>query len=546
MKLRNNLFIVLLLTCLTIVGCKPDNNKASLPEQQANVTIQVLALNDFHGALLPPNGGNSGGIAYVATLIEQLKVDNPNTIVVGVGDLIGASPLLSAMFNDEPTIEAMNLIGMEASPVGNHEFDKGKAELLRKQNGGCHPTTGCFNVTPFDGAKFQYLAANVVDTETGQTLFPSYYIKDFDGIKLAFIGLTLEGTAAIVSPSGTKGLRFENEVVVINNLVKELQSQGIYNIAVLLHEGASQSDTSKDINGCDGINGKAVDIVNQLDKEVDFVLSGHTHKYYNCVINDIPFVSGQSNGQILSQVVLSIDGQSKKIIAVETNNILVDNQKYAANPALTALIEDYQVRADKAARQVVGQLEEGLTKALTEHGDSLLGRLIADAQLYVTSAPDQGSAQIAFTNSGGIRAPLAGGEITYNDVYTVQPFSNIMVTKTLTGQQLKDLLEQQWDRSRPQVMPASRGFYYEWDDTQPAGSKVIASSMKLNGVAINMDGQYRVAANEFLAEGGSHFTEFSKGTDAVYSLLDNESVVKYFQDNSPVSTPLDIRVNKVK
>lgn len=540
MKLISQFCIIGLLSSFMLAGCKP-------VETSEPMTIQVLAMNDFHGALLPPNKGETGGIAHMATLINELRVANPNTIVVGSGDLVGASPLLSAMFNDEPTIEALSAIGMEASVVGNHEFDKGKAELLRKQNGRCHPTSGCFNNKPFNGAQFKYLAANVIDTDTNKSLFPEYYIKNFDGVDIAFIGVVLEGAPVIISPSGTRGLTFENEAVTINRIVKELQAKGIHNIGILLHEGATQTEPSKDdINSCSGISGKAIDIVSQLDQEVDFVLSGHTHKYYNCVINDIPLVSGQSNGVILSQVLLSVDKQNKEIMDVKVNNILVDNQKYAADEKLTALIEEYQVKAEQVSSQVVGQLAEDLNKNLTTHGDSLLGRVIADGQLYVAAEPGQGDAQIAFINSGGIRAPLAGGEVTYNDIYTVQPFSNMVVTKTLTGQQLKNLLEQQWDRVRPQVMPVSTGFYYEWDDSQPAGSKVIVSSMKLNGVPLDMNGKYRVAANEFLAEGGSYFTEFSKGTDPVYSLVDNESIVKYFMDNSPISTPTDIRVRKVQ
>ncbi|QZY66139.1 bifunctional metallophosphatase/5'-nucleotidase [Providencia rettgeri] len=532
--------LTLLISGALLAGCAPKNTDT--------VKVQVIGINDFHGALQAPGDGKLGGIESIATLVNQLRAQNDKTIVVGAGDLVGASPLLSSMFYDEPTIEALSAIGMETSAVGNHEFDKGKEELLRKQNGGCHPTAGCVGKDSFAGADFNYLAANVIVKETGETLFPSYFIKEFDGIPMAFIGLTLEGTPAIVTPSGTAGLEFKNEVETINNQVKLLKAQGINSIGVLIHEGATQQvDTKvKDINRCDNIKGPIVDIVKQLDTNVDFVVSGHTHQAYNCEINGMTVISAQSNGTLLSQLNIEIDRNTKDIVSINAKNIPVETSRYEKNPELTTFVQKYEKIALPISQQVMGSLTANVDKKLLPAGDSTLGKIIADGQLYAASSKEAGGAQIAFMNSGGIRADMKAGELTYGDIFTVQPFSNVVVTQSLTGAQIKQALEQQWDRARPQVMPVSKGFYYEWDDSRPVGDKVIQKSMKLNGKPLDMNKSYRVAANEFLATGGSRFSAFNQGKDHVYSLPDNEALMQYFKDNSPVSVPTDVRIKKIK
>ncbi|MBS0915804.1 bifunctional metallophosphatase/5'-nucleotidase [Providencia rettgeri] len=532
--------LTLLISGALLAGCAPKNTDT--------VKVQVIGINDFHGALQAPGDGKLGGIESIATLVNQLRAQNDKTIVVGAGDLVGASPLLSSMFYDEPTIEALSAIGMETSAVGNHEFDKGKEELLRKQNGGCHPTAGCVGKDSFAGADFNYLAANVIVKETGETLFPSYFIKEFDGIPMAFIGLTLEGTPAIVTPSGTAGLEFKNEVETINNQVKLLKAQGINSIGVLIHEGATQQvDTKvKDINRCDNIKGPIVDIVKQLDTNVDFVVSGHTHQAYNCEINGMTVISAQSNGTLLSQLNIEIDRNTKDIVSINAKNIPVETSRYEKNPELTTFVQKYEKIALPISQQVMGSLTANVDKKLLPAGDSTLGKIIADGQLYAASSKEAGGAQIAFMNSGGIRADMKAGELTYGDIFTVQPFSNVVVTQSLTGAQIKQALEQQWDRARPQVMPVSKGFYYEWDDSRPVGDKVIQKSMKLNGKPLDMNKSYRVAANEFLATGGSRFSAFNQGKDSVYSLPDNEALMQYFKDNSPVSVPTDVRIKKIK
>lgn len=525
---------------LTAAGCttKPADDTAN------RVDVRVLALNDFHGALKAPGPNQPGGIEHMATLLKELKQENPNNIVVAAGDMIGASPLLSSMFHDEPSIEALSLAGLEATSVGNHEFDKGKDELLRKQNGGCHPVTGCQGPTPFKGAEFQYLSANVTVDKTGKTLFPEYVIKEFDGIPVAFIGLTLEGTPAIVTPQGTEGLSFANEVKTINALVPELQKKGVKAIGVLIHEGAAQKREGGriDVNACNDVTGKVLDIVNHLDKEVDFVISGHTHQAYNCVINGKSVTSAQSNGALITRLDLKLDKTTKDVVDFKAKNIWVDNRKYAKDPQITNLLAAYEKIATPLANRVIGKLESNLTQQTTHGGESSLGKVIADAHLFTTAPKKAGGAQLAFVNSGGIRAPMDAGDVTYNAIYTVQPFSNMLVTKTLTGEQIKRLLEQQWDRSRPQILAISHSFEYAWDSSKPVGNRVMFSSMKINGKPVDLKAKYRVAANEYLATGGSNFSVFKEGTDPVYSVPDIEAVVNYFAKKSPIIYPKQDRI----
>ncbi|CAM3930340.1 bifunctional metallophosphatase/5'-nucleotidase [Xenorhabdus thuongxuanensis] len=523
------------IVAVLLAGCatKPDYHPENI------VDVRVLGLNDFHGALKAPGSNQPGGIEHMATLIKELKQENPNNIVVAAGDMIGASPLLSSMFHDEPTIEALSLAGLEATSVGNHEFDKGKDELLRKQNGGCHPVTGCQGPKPFKGADFKYLSANVTVNDTGKTLFPEYVIKEFDGVPVAFIGLTLEGTPAIVTPKGTEGLTFSNEVKTINALVPELQKKGVRAIGILIHEGAAQKrDGGRiDVNACNDVTGKILEIVNHLDKEVDFVISGHTHQAYNCVINGKSVTSAQANGALLTQLDLKLDKTTKDVVDFKAKNIWVDNHKYTKDAKITELLSSYEKIATPLANRIIGKLASNLTKETNTGGESALGKVIADAHLYTTTDKENGGAQIAFVNNGGIRAPIAMGDVTYNAIYTVQPFSNILVTKTLTGEQIKRLLEQQWERTRPQVLAVSYSFQYSWDSTKPVGDRVIISSMKINDQPVDMQEKYRVAANEYLATGGSSFSVFKEGTDPVYSLSDVDAVVKYFIEKSPIQYP---------
>ncbi|MGS0629368.1 MULTISPECIES: bifunctional metallophosphatase/5'-nucleotidase [Photorhabdus] len=542
MDYKYKLFVVAVGSAL-LAGCvtKPRHDEVGV------VDVRILAVNDFHGALKARGPNGPGGIEHMSTLIKELKKEKANNIMVGAGDMIGGSPLLSSLFHDEPTIETLSLVGLEATAVGNHEFDKGKDELLRKQNGGCHLVTGCQGPNPFTGAKFQYLAANVTVNETGKTLFPEYVIKKFEGVPVAFIGLTLEGTPEIVMPKGTEGLSFANEVKTINVLVPELQKKGVKAIGVLIHEGAAQKygGGNIDVNACNGITGKVLDIVNQLDKEVDFIITGHTHQAYNCVINGKPVTSAQANGSLITTLDLKLDKTTKDIVDFKAKNIWVDNLKYEKDPEVTNILDAYEKIATPLETRVIGKLERNLDRKINSAGEFSLGKVIADAHLYTATPKESGGAQIAFMNSGGIRADMIAGDVTYNAIYTVQPFSNVLLTQTLTGEQIKRLLEQQWDRSSPQVLAVSNSFQYQWDSAKPTGDRVIVSSMKINGKPVELSGKYRVVANEYLAMGGSSFSVFKEGTDPVYSVPDVDAVVKYFAEKSPVAYPTQARIVNV-
>ncbi|HEY2982104.1 MAG TPA: bifunctional metallophosphatase/5'-nucleotidase [Anaerolineales bacterium] len=514
--------------------------------------MQILALNDFHGNLLPPAGSsgrvgtiNAGGVEYLATHINNLRALNPNTVVVSAGDMIGASPLLSALFHDEPTIEAFNLIGLDYNAVGNHEFDEGWHELQRMQEGGCHPVDGCLDGDDFAGATFQFLAANVVRQDNGMTIFPAYKTRSFAGAKIAFIGMTLEGTPLIVTPSGISDLNFLDEADTVNALVPELQSKGIETIVVLIHEGGMQSAPAP-FNGCTGISGPILDIVNRLDDEVDVVISGHTHQPYNCVIDGKIVTSAFSFGRLVTKIDLSIDRATGEVVTMTANNLIVTRDVPPASP-LTALIAKYNAIAAPLANRVIGSITADITRTNNAAGESALGDVIADGQLDATNEPGFGDAVVAFMNPGGIRADLtyagspAGegdGNVTYGEMFTVQPFGNSLVTMTLTGAQIERLLEEQLagcTLASARILQVSAGFTYTWKASGGVCDKVDPTTIMLNGVMIDPLSNYRVTVNSFLADGGDSFPILTQGTDRLGGDVDTDAFEKYFATHSPVA-----------
>jgi 5'-nucleotidase len=524
---------------------------ASRAADAAPVDLRILAINDFHGNLKPPPGGISivdpadktrrisvpaGGAEHMATLVKQLRAGHPNNIFVAAGDLIGASPLLSAMFHDEPTIESLSMMGLALSAVGNHEFDEGEDELRRMQNGGCHPVDGCQGPHPFTGAKFHYLAASTIETATGETVFPPYEIRRFGGIPVAFIGLTLKDAPKIVSPVSVAGLEFRDEADTVNALVPELKARGVEAIVVLIHEGGFPTG---DYNACPGISGPIVDIVKKFDKAVDVVISGHTHRAYTCEIDGRLVTSGDKFGTLVTAIDLTLDPTTRDVTSAKANNVIVRTDTYAADPAQTKLLADYERLAGPIANRAAGTVTAALSRVPGDTGESPLGDVIADAQLAATAAADKGAAVIAFTNPGGIRTgigPKPDGTVTYADLFASQPFRNQLVTLTLTGAQIKAALEQQWlDPARPRILQVSRGFSYAWDGAKPFGERVIADRMSLDGQPIDPAKTYRVTVNNYLAVGGDGFTAFKDGTAALYGIYDVDALFAYVKANSPVS-----------
>jgi 5'-nucleotidase len=530
-------------------------------ETAAPVELRILAINDFHGNLRPPPGGirifdpddatkkitvPAGGAEHMATLVRQLRAGNDNTVLVAAGDLIGASPFLSAMFHDEPTIESLSMMGLEVASVGNHEFDEGKDELLRMQNGGCHPIDGCQGPHPFAGAKFHYLAASTIEKNTGKTIFPPYEIKQFGGIPVAFIGLTLKGTPNLVSPPGVAGLEFRDEAETVNALVPELRSRGVEAIVVLIHEGGFPTG---DYNECPGISGPIVELVKKFDKAVDVVVSGHTHQAYTCEIDGRLVTSGDKYGTIVTTIDLKLDPATRDVVSARADNVIVRTAVYGKDPEQTRLIDEYDKLAGPIANRVAGSITASLSRVPNDAGESVLGDLIADAQLDATRADDNGGAAIAFTNPGGIRNDISrkpDGAVSYADVFASQPFRNQLVTLTLTGAQLKNMLEQQWlDPARPRILQISKGFSYAWDNTKPFGQRVIAERMSLNGRRVDPAAAYRVTVNNFLSVGGDGFTVLKDGAAPRFGIYDVDALYAYFQVNSPISPAAPDRIARV-
>lgn len=524
---------------LLVVGLTPLLSLA----QGRPVDVRILAINDFHGNLEPanlsyrlPNGQTVpvGGVEYLATHIQALRRGHAHTVVVSAGDAIGASPLLSALFHDEPTIEALDQVGLDLNAVGNHEFDDGAAELLRMQRGGCHPTEGCLDGDGFTGARFQFLAANV-RTAQGKTLLPPYQIRRFTGIPVAFIGMTLEGTPRIVAAAGVAGLTFQDEAETVNALVPELRRQGVRAIVVLVHEGGLATGSYDD---CPAISGAIVDIVRRTDPEVDLFITGHTHQAYNCRIDGRPVTSAASFGRLITTLDLTLDPRTRDVATVQAANQLV-TQDVPKSAPLTALIAKYEAVAGPIRDRPIGTLTADFTRDLSPAGESALGRLIADAQLAATAAPDQGGAVIALMNPGGIRADLTyrgQGQVTYGEAFAVQPFGGTLVTLSLTGDQIRQVLEQQFDNpvmGQNRILQVSTGFSYTWDATAPTGKRV--GDLRLQGQALRPEATYRVTVNSFLADGGDNFTVFQEGRDRRGGVGDIQALETYLARRSPIA-----------
>jgi 5'-nucleotidase len=543
-------------------GGRPD----ARPAGPKPVEVQLLALNDFHGNLEAPGGSSgriqtgvnpdgtavtvdAGGAEYLATALAELAAEQkkPNTITVAAGDLIGASPLLSAAFHDEPAIESLGLAGLDYASVGNHEFDEGADELLRIQHGGCHPTDGCVDGTPYEGADFQYLSANAFVTETGEPLLDPYAIHKVQGVKIGFIGMTLEGTKEIVSQEGVAGLDFTDEIETANKYAAELQAEGVETIIVLLHEGGRQSgENAWDVNGCNGFTGPITDIATGMTDAIDVVLSGHTHQAYNCEIDGKLVTSASSFGRLVTDIDLSIDRRTGDVISAAAENVIVE-RTLAQDSVQTDLIAHYREALGPIANQVVGTAAEDLTRAQETLftgalGESALGNVIADAQLAATD--DEAGAVAAFMNPGGVRADIGAGEVTYEEAFTVQPFANNLVTLDLTGAQLYCLLEQQFQTGRTLYPSATVSYVVDTAGTSAAagadpctGTRIDDGSLTIGGVPVVESATYRVTVNNFLAGGGDGFSVLTGGTNAVTGPIDLDAFTAYLGASSPVSAP---------
>ena len=561
MKMKKT--VLALVTLAVAIAVAPIAGAAGDPSPRAaekaqTTEIQILGLNDFHGALEPPTGSAGrlgpsgtpefGGVDFLATHVRQLRATNPNTLFVSAGDLIGATPLTSAIFHDEPTIEAFNLMGLDYNGVGNHEFDEGIDELLRMQNGGCHPVEGCFGGDGFDGASFDFLAANVTYKDSGEPIFAPYKIHRFDGVKVGIIGMTTETTPLIVTPTAVSTVDFHDEADIANAAVAELKRQNVETIIVLLHEGGTTTVPGNGagggvgrINECTGIGGVLPPIVERMSDEIDVVVTGHTNWAINCKMGSKIVTGAAANGRIVTDIDLTISRASKDVVAAKVNNVAVD-RGVAKAPDLTALVDKYKTLVAPLANRIVGNITADITSVNNTAGESAAGDVIADAQLAATSAPEKGGAVVAFMNAGGIRqgglffANSAGGEapgqVTYGELFAVQPFSNVMTVLTCTGAQIDALLEQQFTGGNG-ILQVSDSLRYTYTASAPAGSRVDIASIKINGVAISALTNYRVAMNNFLATGGDGYSVFTTCTNPLGGDIDLDALVAYVDANSP-------------
>jgi 5'-nucleotidase len=546
---------------------------ASGAAHAATLTVKVIAFNDFHGNLQSPGSLSNvpvGGIDAMAAHVAALKAQNPNNVVVSAGDLIGASPLISALFHDEGTIETMNRLGLEFNAVGNHEFDEGRTELLRMQNGGCHPTdvSSCQGATvgtpvPFEGAKFKFLSANVVDTASGKTLLAPYGIKVIGGVRVGFIGLTLKETPTVVTPSGVAGLSFLEESSTVNSLVPKLRARGVEAIVVLIHQGGFQGAAPNFINDCSAALQNDVAspiraIVRGLDDAVDLVVSGHTHTGYNCQLpnkagRNIPVTQASSFGRVLTNIDLTVDTSTGDVVGATVNNILTDRNAVTPNAQVASIVNAYSGLVSPLANGVIGTITGPATNIGNAAGEMGAGKLIADSQLAATQAPLFGGAVIAFMNAGGVRNPgftatTYPHDVTYSEAFTVQPFGNSLVTMTLTGQQIRDLLEEQFvgclGQTVQRILQVSAGFEYSYQSANTCGSRVVNASLNgvplvSNGLVLDPAATYRVTVNNFMATGGDGYGVLLNGTNPLGGAQDIDALLAYLANYKAPNAPYD-------
>jgi len=554
-----------------------------------DVKVQLLAINDFHGNLQTATTGGirpptpagqpapapiaAGGAAVLGSYLRELEAKNRNTLTVAAGDLIGGSPLLSALYHDEPTIEAMNLLGLDLASVGNHEFDEGAAELKRMQRGGCHPTEGCKDGDGFAGAQFRYLAANVVNKRNAKPFFKPYAIRRFQGRKIGFIGMTLEGTPSIVAPAGISNLSFLDEAATANRYARELRRRhGVKAIVVLLHEGGFPTvPFSTETLDAPEITGPIVDIVNNTTRDVDLFITGHTHQAYNTIIDGRPVTSASSLGRVLTDLDLTL-GRNGDVKSVMADNIPIFTAGRAPVKSVESLVARYDALSAPLRRTPVGRISADIRSSRTpgntdDSGEFPAGNLIADAQLADTDEADRGGAVAALMNPGGVRADFvfansgtpgdADGLVTYEEAFTVQPFNNLVATQAFTGAQLLEVLKDQWcgTNSSATVLLPSSTLNYTYDQSiaasilgKPcAGAANPVTDVTIGGAALNPTATYRITTNNFLADGGDDFLSLKAGTGrTTLPDFDIDSLVRYLAPTltgAPIGPPTLDRID---
>ncbi len=530
---------------LALTGCATRPDAPAAP-----IDINLVALNDFHGHLEATkfvytsardgkeNTIMAGGIDNLAAALHAYRREDKDLLLVGAGDLVGGSPAMSSMWADEPAIAALNMLGMKLSSVGNHEFDQGRAELLRKQRGGCQPALGaksCKLSPDFRGAAFTYLGANVIDRVTGQPLLPAFAIEQVKGVRIAFIGAVLQGTPSVVLASGIAGLAFTDEADAINKGVAQARGQGASVFVVLIHEGGDTPEPF-DQPDCSQLKGPIVGIAKRLDPAVRLIISGHTHKGFQCKVEGRTITQAQMGGHALSRIRLSVDAATGVLRDVAVRNVAVRAGEYPADPQAASYLDAVRAQSRSAlARPVARVGQRSTVRKMNAAGESALGSLIADAVAAATRA--QG-VQVGFMNMGGLRSDFDVSDnltATFGQAQAVLPFSNTLVVMDMTGAQIRALLENQWMGASGghSMLQVSRSFYYKWDHARPEGQRVVAGSMRIDGVPVDDNKTYRIVANNFLAEGGDGYPVFKQAANKVDTqIVDLDAFLAYLKNEA--------------
>jgi 5'-nucleotidase len=555
-----------LAVALALAGCATQSQQPP----HGPLDINLVAINDFHGNLEPSKYVlrsdaddkkdketiQAGGIDVLKGALDTFRKEDKDLLFVAAGDLVGASPALSSMWADEPSIVAMNRMGLVASSLGNHEFDQGSKELLRQQHGGCdspRPAKACQLSKDFKGAGFTYLATNVVDQQTGKNLVPGWKIVDVKGVRIGLIGAVLKDTPSVAVASAIKGLSFLDEAESINKVLPEMRAAGAQVFVVLIHEGGHTGEAFDKVN-CDGLEGPIVGIVKKLDPAIRLVITGHSHKGYLCKVDGRVVTQADAMGHLLSRIRMRVDPATGKVEDIDVRNVVMAPNAFTPDPELAAYLKDVRARSQAELAKPIARLKSGLARKENDNGESPVGDLIADA--IVAATRNQG-VQVGFMNPGGIRKDLEvgeGGVVSFGQAQAVLPFGNTLVVMDLTGAQLRDVLEQQWRRegSHGYMLQVSRGLSYEWDSTRPVGQRVVPGSLKVDGKPVEDGKTYRVVANNFLADGGDNFPALAKGTKRFDTgMRDLDALVAHMKNNPDAGggaslAPPQPRIRKVR
>jgi len=534
--------LIVVLAPLALPGC-PD------PEP---VHVRILAVNDFHGQLPAGqslNGEPAGSAPVLASYLEYAMADagGTATFMALPGDVVGASPPASGLLLDEPAMLFFNSLaddcpGMIAT-FGNHEFDRGTDELLRLVRGG-NGTAAITHLTdPYPGAKAEYISSNVAWKTNGTLLAAPYTIRDAGGAKIAFIGATTVETPSIQKGINIEEVLFKDETESINRCVPEIQQQGVHAIVVLLHEGGRQDPYGGPTREGENITGRVAGIVAGLDPDVDVVLSGHTHAFTNAYLENaggkpVLVTQAYSYSRAFSDVDIIIDPLTGEVTHTSARVVPAYGNGTSPDPEALAFLETCEEAVRPMTGRVISVASSDITRSQTDAGESALGNLVADS-LRVAMGAD-----IAFITTGSLRAEIAEGDVTWGDLYAVQPFSSTALSMTLTGEQVRDALERQWEAPLPPHNLGVSGLTYTFDESKPAGGRIV--EVRVGGVALDPDAEYTVAMVDFLATGGDKYTVFREGTNVVPGPSDVDALVAYMESlPGPVDVKAETRITKV-